>query len=311
MKNMLYKATGASLNLWSLIAPEKAAHKAYTLFASPPQPNIRKKEEDFLETGTLINSVVQGHQVVEYHWGPADGPLVLLSYGWGYNAGRWRHFVPSLVKAGFHVLAYDPPGHGKNDGERLLNIVINSAIQQGLIRKYGRPEVFIGHSFGGTCGVYTMEHLEPALRPERCVIMASFSLTSQVLAEYKRALGLWSGVYHQMVRDLEKRVGLALETFDMARMSNNLGGVPCLLIYDPQEKVTPFFNALRYHNYWPGSMLLHAAGAGHHLGAMHVTNEVLNFAIKGKTDTAVSVNQRPIEAGHDLNRYFAGMEFFS
>lgn len=85
---------------------------AVQIFSKPPKPQVREKERQFLETARQRCCEVAGQHIVEYHWGAEDAPLVLLSYGWAYNAGRWRHFVPELLEAGYRVLAYDPPGHG-------------------------------------------------------------------------------------------------------------------------------------------------------------------------------------------------------
>ncbi len=309
MKKLIYKLVGLGLNLWSLVAPKAAARKAYQLFGKPPKPNFRTKEKEFLDGSTQINSTIADHQIVEYHWGPADGPLVLLTYGWNYNAGRWRHFVPDLVKAGFHVLAYDPPGHGRNKHGNMLNVLINSNIQQGLIHKYGQAEILIGHSFGGACAVYTIKSLPVQLQPKRAVIMASFSNAPRLFSEYRHAIGLWESVYYGMVRHLESKIGMPLNTFDMARMSSQLGRVETLLVHDPKDTVTPFSNALRYHAYWPDSLLLEAENAGHHLGTAAITDAVLQFAMYGAKPQTAIINEKPLDADHDLIRYFAGLEF--
>ena len=112
MKKILYKIAGFGLNIWSLAAPRSAAETTLRLFAAPPQPSVREKERVFLKTARQVNRQVAGQEIVEYHWGEENAPLIFLSYGWGYNAGRWRHFVPDLLEAGYRVLAYDLPGHG-------------------------------------------------------------------------------------------------------------------------------------------------------------------------------------------------------
>ena len=233
---------------------------------------------------------------------------MLLAYGWGYNAGRWRHFVPTLAAAGFHVLAYDPPGHGLNKGERYLNLVVNSAIQTDLLERYGPAAAILAHSFGGTSAVLTLEKLPALQRPLRMVLMASFSNASKVFSQYRRHLGLWPALYQRMLRAIEHNVGMSVHDFDMARMSARLGNVAALIVHDPADGVTPFSNAQRYHAYWPGSALLRANGAGHHLGTTEVTNNILQFLTKGLLPEAVEMEGRHLPADHDLVRFFAGME---
>lgn len=304
----LYKTIGLGLNLWSLVAPRSAVRRVYTLFATPPKPVLRPKELAFLSTAQQVRGKAAGHEVVEYHWGPEAGPLVLLTYGWGYNAGRWRHFVPALTAAGFHVLAYDPPGHGLNQGARYLNLVTNSAIQSDLLERYGPATAILGHSFGGSAAVVTVKNQPGLQRPLRMVVMASFSNASRIFAEYRRLLGLWPALYHRMLHLIEHHAGMPVHAFDMARMSANLGNVEALIVHDPTEKVTPFSNALRYQAYWPGSALLQAHGAGHHLGKTEITNSIVQFLTEGILPAAAEISQQNLPADHDLVRFFAGME---
>lgn len=308
MKHLMYRIVGFLVNIWALVAPRRAAQQLYRWFTNPPKPVLRPKELEFLSTARQINSLHAGTAVVEYHWGPESGPLVLLSYGWGYNAGRWRHYVPALVDAGFHVLAYDPPGHGLNKGPRTLNLAINSNIQRSLMDTYGPAIAVLAHSFGGSSAVLSLYNQTPLQRPLRMVLMASFSRAPRIFASYRRLLGLWTATYQGMLRYVEEKAGQPIYAFDMARMSAELGNVAALIVHDPAEKVTPFANALRYQAYWPGSALLRTPGAGHHLGKASVTEDILRFLIDGILPHDAETNAHPLPANHDLVRFFAGME---
>lgn len=46
--------------------------------------------------------------------GPNDGPLVVLAHGFPELAYSWRHQVPALAAAGYHVLAPDQRGYGRS-----------------------------------------------------------------------------------------------------------------------------------------------------------------------------------------------------
>ena len=284
-QKLFYRLVGLTFNLWGIVSPKSAAHGAYRLFGRPPKPNLRPKELQFIDTARQVRCTVAGYPVVEYHWGPENGEMILLCYGWRYNAGRWRHYVPVLLNAGYRVIAYDPPGHGLNSG-RFCNVILNSEIQEGLIGKYGRPAAVLAHSFGGASAVRAISRLSPEIRPKRAVIMASFSHAARLFEAYRDAIGLWPGVYDNLVREVEVIVGKPLEDFDFAKLGSGLHDVQTLLVHDPNDDVTPFSNALRYHAYWPGSRLLRAHGGGHHLGLAGVTGDVLRFLVEGKVPDA-------------------------
>jgi len=44
-----------------------------------------------------------------------QGPLVVLVHGWPESWYSWRHQIPALVAAGYHVVAPDMRGFGKSD----------------------------------------------------------------------------------------------------------------------------------------------------------------------------------------------------
>lgn len=306
MQQLIYKLTGFGLNTWSLIAPKSAAAAAIRLFSTPPKPSVRHKEHMFLDTALQIRREVAGQEIVEYHWGDANAPTILLSYGWGYNAGRWRHFLPELLKAGYHVLAYDPPGHGLAPKGQ-LNIPLNAAIIRALTEDYGPAEAIVAHSFGGSSSVYALQELPRYLHPRRMVVMASFSYAPRVFREYQKTLGLLPSLYWRIVRSFEQRVGHSLDYYDFAVMTADLPHVEALLAHSPGDPVTPYTEARRYHDFWPGSRLFSPPEGGHHLGTAGITQAVLEFVLDGKTPADVERQERPVYAGHELVPHFAGM----
>ena len=306
MQRIIIKTIGLGLNLWSLLAPKSAAHLAAQVFSRAPKPRLRTKEKAFLETARQVRRKLAGENIVEYHWGPENAPLVLLSYGWAYNAGRWRHFVPGLLEAGYRVLAYDPPGHGLAPGGP-LNIPVNAAIIRALLEDYGAPSIMVGHSFGGSSCVYALKDLPRALHPKRMVVMASFSFAPRVFRDYQKTLGLWSPLYWRMVRDFEKRIGHSIDYFDFAMMSAGFSHIDALLVHDPKDSVTPYAESRRYHDFWPGSHLYSPPAGGHHLGTEEITRAILQFVHLGKVPEAAERQERALLAEHDLVRHFAGV----
>ncbi|PMZ49135.1 alpha/beta fold hydrolase, partial [Pseudomonas sp. FW306-2-11AC] len=43
-----------------------------------------------------------------------QGPLVVLCHGWPELSYSWRHQIPALADAGFHVVAPDMRGYGQS-----------------------------------------------------------------------------------------------------------------------------------------------------------------------------------------------------
>lgn len=303
---LLLKTIGTGLNLLHWVAPQLAAKQAYRLFTRPPRPRLRDKELAFLATAERRDTIRAGLACVEYHWG-APGPVVLLSYGWGYNSGRWRHFVPALVEAGFHIIAYDPPGHGQAPRGQ-LNLVQNGEILRELIAAYGRPYAFIGHSFGGAAAVYGLAGLPATKLPDKMVIMASFSDARSVFRVFQRDLGLGTPLYWSFVQYIKRIARAPLRSFDLAvAAGRHLAGVPALVVHDRADALTPVAHAHRYFAYWPGCALYTPRGTGHHLGKPRVTEAIIHYVVDGSLPTDAQVQRRPLPVEHDLVRYFASL----
>jgi len=108
--------------------------------AAPTQPEWQHRE--VLVNGVRLHYVEAG-----------SGPLVLLLHGFPEFWYAWRHQIPALATAGFHVIAPDlrgynlsskPPGVDAYRMEAILGDVI------GLMQQAGEERaVVVGHDWGG------------------------------------------------------------------------------------------------------------------------------------------------------------------
>ncbi|WP_326761669.1 alpha/beta hydrolase [Streptomyces phaeochromogenes] len=80
------------------------------------------------------------------------GPLVLLLHGWPETWYSWRHQVPALAAAGYHVVAPDQRGFGDSDApERVDEYTIEHLTDDltALMNELGEEmAVVVGHDWG-------------------------------------------------------------------------------------------------------------------------------------------------------------------
>ncbi|WP_327112750.1 alpha/beta hydrolase [Nocardia sp. NBC_01730] len=80
------------------------------------------------------------------------GPLVLLLHGWPESWYSWRHQIPALATAGYHVVAPDQRGYGDTDvPERVQDYTIKHLVGDvtRLIDVLGKQRAtVIGHDWG-------------------------------------------------------------------------------------------------------------------------------------------------------------------
>jgi pimeloyl-ACP methyl ester carboxylesterase len=97
-------------------------------------------------------AAVNGVSLEVLEAGPDDGPVVILAHGFPESSWSWRHQLPVLAEAGWHVMAPDQRGYGRSSrppevadyGSQHL-----SADLIGLLDETGQDQaVFVGHDWG-------------------------------------------------------------------------------------------------------------------------------------------------------------------
>ena len=104
-----------------------------------------------------------------------EGPLVVLCHGFPELWYSWRHQLPALAAAGYHVIAPDQRGFGGTDRPDAIedyNILELSADLRGLLDELGEEKaVFVGHDWGAP----VVWHLAQAT-PERVRAVVGLSV---------------------------------------------------------------------------------------------------------------------------------------
>ncbi|MDP3738776.1 MAG: alpha/beta hydrolase [Hyphomonadaceae bacterium] len=133
-----------------------------------------------------------------------SGPLVVLVHGWPESWYSWRHQIPAIAAAGYHVVAPDMRGYGGSDKPQAVeDYDVNhlSGDIVGLLDALGEEKaVLIGHDWGAVATWNTV-----LLHPDRFTAMIAMSVpnggraASAPLAGMKSAFGenFYYILYHQ------------------------------------------------------------------------------------------------------------------
>jgi pimeloyl-ACP methyl ester carboxylesterase len=107
--------------------------------------------------------------------GDSGAPAVVLAHGFPELAYSWRHQIPALAEAGYHVLAPDQRGYGGSsvpDAVEAYDIHELTADIVGLLDDVGAERaVWIGHDWGAAV-VWNA----PLLHPDRVAAVAALSV---------------------------------------------------------------------------------------------------------------------------------------
>mgnify|MGYP001585241118 CR=1 FL=1 len=83
-----------------------------------------------------------------------QGPMVILCHGFPECWYSWRHQLPALADAGFHVVAPDQRGYGQTDRPEPIeayNILQLTGDMVGLIHALGKERaIIVGHDWGAS-----------------------------------------------------------------------------------------------------------------------------------------------------------------
>ena len=111
---------------------------------------------------TIETNGVQLHTVEA---GEPGAPVVVLAHGFPETSYSWRHQIPVLAAAGYHVLAPDQRGYGRSsspDAIEAYDIHQLTADLVGLLDDVGAHKaVFVGHDWGSPV-VWSSAQLHPS-----------------------------------------------------------------------------------------------------------------------------------------------------
>ncbi|WP_139331435.1 alpha/beta hydrolase [Mycobacterium sp. IS-1264] len=126
-----------------------------------------------LSTERLVDT--NGVQLRVVEAGDRGAPTVVLAHGFPELAYSWRHQIPALAEAGYHVLAPDQRGYGGSsapDSIEAYNIRELTADIVGLLDDVGAERaVWVGHDWGAPVAWHA-----PLLHPDRVSAVVGLSV---------------------------------------------------------------------------------------------------------------------------------------
>jgi len=151
-----------------------AGRLALRLFMIPPKHRMPKREVATSESADLRFYTINDKKIVVRSWG--EGPVILLSHGWGGRASQLFSFVQPLVDAGYRVVGCNLPAHGDSSGKN-SNMFEASLILSEVVKKEVKMgeglKAIIGHSFGSGAALLTSQRYQ--VKPERLILISCFS----------------------------------------------------------------------------------------------------------------------------------------
>jgi pimeloyl-ACP methyl ester carboxylesterase len=189
---------------------------------------------------------------------------VLVAHGWTSEASFMAVIAEQLRRAGFRVVTFDQPGHGKSSRERASLIDCSRALLQ-VAEALGPVRFALTHSMGGLAALLAGEGRAPLGRAcpfERYVLISSPNRFGEIAREFGEELSLGPAAQRVYERHLERIAHRPMGSFTAANMLAATGR-PALVVHSRDDSEVSFQNAEEIAAACPLAELKAVAGFGH------------------------------------------------
>jgi pimeloyl-ACP methyl ester carboxylesterase len=252
-------ATRLALKLYARVSPQKAGQLVNRMAFRPSRLPMPSRYEYLLDTTDSYTQLQHGTRTIPvYSWG--QGPVVLGVHGWagaGIQFGAW---VSPLVEAGYRVVLFDAPAHGRAQGES-TDLFEMAEVTAKVAASVGRVHGILAHSMGSLA---VARAIADGLQCQYLVMLAPPLSVTTVMANLGRQLGLSEEVLSVHLRLMEERFGPSVwEQLNMEALSRSLTQRGLMVIDDDDTSISPD-ESERVYNNWESAQVLRTSGLGHH-----------------------------------------------
>jgi pimeloyl-ACP methyl ester carboxylesterase len=197
---------------------------------TPAKNPLSALEQVVLEQA-IVSSIPFGlTDIPTFSWG--SGSTVLLVHGWGGYGLQLSEFVKPLLNAGFRVLAFDAPAHGRaagvqTNGLEMAQVIATVALHQGPITGV------IAHSLGATS---TTLALSEGLQTDRVVYLGAICWLLNAAGLFARLSRLSTEVEAAFQASFEAQFGQDIWHRFAAEQTARHLSIPALLFHDRNDR---------------------------------------------------------------------------
>lgn len=262
-----------SFRLTGELAPKLAVRTGAWLMTKPKRSQSPAHEREWLAKAR--SSFVHFHRerIAVMEWG--SGPAVLFVHGWCSRGLRFSHMIAPLLQAGFRVVVFDAPAHGRSSGTH-INIVQWSEAILAVGEELGPIHGLIAHSIGATASILA---LEAGLKVNRVIFVSALADIGGAFSHFSKALQIPDGVTQGMIRHFETIFRRSIDTIDAIRVAQQIETPPLLIFHDKEDPLLSHSRAKELARAWKNSKLISTSGIGHHsiLDNPQLIRETISF----------------------------------
>lgn len=249
-------------------------------FCTPPPMSETNYDRKAVAGAKIVEVPFEGYRLIGYVWG--SGKPVFLAHGWGSRASHFAPLGRTLAKAGFQVLAFDGPSHGRSlkDGQKQRSSLFEfcralSTVANNILPLYA----VVGHSLGAAAAAFTVAgHASIAsykISAEHLVLISSPASVARMIENFCRRENLEERV-EELTHGLEKKFRFSVSNYLLPPALGNVEA-RVLLVHDENDEEIPLADAVSLKDSCDHARLVVTQGAGHQ---KILANRVMIRAVK-------------------------------
>lgn len=265
-------SAGFAVGSW--IAPRSTLARAFQLFCTP-MPGARTRARQAETGGARFGELAFGRErLATYTWGdPQRQPTVLLVHGWSSFGLRFLPWVEPLRRAGYAVVTFDQPAHGRSSGRRATLPMFAEAAQR-VADSVGPLAAIVGHSLGGAATAIAMAR---GLRADRAILLAPAADPFDAARRFGGMVGLAQFLSRRLFDEYQELTAHDVRDLHAQATAPQIAR-PGLIVHDLEDTDVPWCEGERYARYWQQATLLSTTGLGHH--RVTIAPETLDAALR-------------------------------
>ncbi|TYC56934.1 alpha/beta hydrolase [Marinobacter sp. BW6] len=270
---MGFSATRLALQAYSRLSPRKAGRLVNRMAFRPSRLSLPIRYEHWLDNTDSYTQLQHGARTIPvYSWG--EGPVILGVHGWGGAGIQFGAWIEPLVDAGYRVVLFDAPAHGRAQGES-TDLFEMAEVAAHVSASVGGARGVLAHSLG--C-IAAARAITDGVQTDYLVMLAPPVSLRAVMANLGRQLALSPDALAVHLELMEERFGPAIwEQLNLETLCRGLNQRGLIAIDDTDTSISPE-ESQRVAETWVKAALLRTSGLGHHriLSSPMVLETVLN-----------------------------------
>ncbi|HRG78475.1 MAG TPA: alpha/beta hydrolase [Cyclobacteriaceae bacterium] len=230
------------------------------IFFTPFRYKTPDKELEAVTTAKLFSVIAAGKKIQCYQWGEDSKPYVLVVHGWAGRSTQFRKFIPQFNEAGYRIIGFDGPAHGKSEGKR-TSIAEFEEVMKSIASVKGYPEAIIAHSFGGGASLFAIAKGFPV---KKLINIASPTIADRIIQSYLKAIGGSWKTAENFKALIKHRHGKSFEEFTALSLIRQVpSDLNLMLVHDEEDKEVEIIHVHELIKVFPSARLLATKGLGH------------------------------------------------